>query len=468
MRVEKSNVEIGTKAPDANTDSHSGAESEVVGASGSPKDVAYYSKWQQRKILFLVSFTTFVTSIGAAIYLPLLADVKTQLKASQTQILLTLSLYTYILGLMTVIWGSLSDVLGRKWITFGGMLLYTVSALVCGFSTNIHEMIVFRLCQAIGAAAPLTTGSGVVREIFPRKTRGRAMGLYSITPILGVSIGPVVGGLFDLSSIGWRGAFYCLAALSMCMVICILFFLPETLIRRKDQPRPKFRPWIILRYLKHFSILTVAIYNGLSYGAYYAMQISLSSVLDEVYALKAFWIGLAFLPVGAGVMIGNYSGGYLSDYSIRDNPSPSNRLIVVPISLPFFTILLIILGLIFEAPRTYLALPILFTVLSGFFYAIGRPSSTTFAVERAREMFKEESAGGVSGLIFFFRFVIAATLAQLLALSEHNHGIQWYLAVLAILVFLSGVPLMIILFRNIEMTSSSSGTNPYRSFGIGR
>lgn len=453
MSIERSSIEIEAEASNENIDSLDSINE--VDATGPPKDVTY-SKWQQRKILFLVSFTTFVTSIGAAIYLPLLTDVKTQLKASQTEILLTLSLYTYILGIMTVVWGSLSDVLGRKWITFGSMLLYTVSALSCGISSNIYEMIVFRLCQAIGAAAPLTTGSGVVREIFPRKTRGRAMGLYSITPILGVSIGPVVGGLFDLSSIGWRGAFYCLAALSMCMVICIFFFLPETLIRGKGQPRPKFRPWIVLGYLKHVVILTVAIYNGLSYGAYYVMQISFSSVLDEVYALKAFWIGLAFLPVGMGLMMGNYSGGYLSDYSIRDNPSPTGRLIVIPITLPFFTVLFIVLGLIFEAPRTYLALPILFAVLSGFFYAVGRPSSTTFAVEWARELFKEESACGVSGLILFFRFVIAATLAQLLALFEHNHDIQWYFIVLAILVFLSGVPLMIIFFRNIKMASSGS------------
>ena len=414
-----------------------------------------FSKWQQRKILLLVSLSTLVTSIGSAIYLPLLNDLKNQLNATNAQMILSLALYNYVFGLASLIWGPLSDSRGRKWIIFVGILEYALFTLLCGISSNIYELNVFRSLQAIGAAAAPTTGSGVVQETFSRETRGRAMGLYSITPILGVIIGPFIGGLFDSTSVKWRGAFYFLFSLSICISICVFFFLPETLILSKDQGIPKFRPWTIFKYLKDFKILLIVLYNGLAYSSYYTMQVNLAFVLDTVYHLQSIWVGVAFIPIGVGVMLGNYLGGYISDFFVKDTFSCDARLIVMPMELPFFTAVIIVTGYILGASRTHLAIPLVVAVLMGFFYSFGRPATVTFAIERARGKFDGVSASSVSGLIYFSMTIMAASSAQISALFQQNVGMDWYFIGLAGLVFTVGIILIMLSLHPLDKQHQS-------------
>ncbi|MGB3509326.1 MAG: MFS transporter [Microcoleaceae cyanobacterium] len=119
--------------------------------------------------------------------------------------LVTLS---YLVTLTVLMLGAarLGDLINKKWLYTGGLIVFTVSSLLCGLSTSISFLICFRVFQGIGAVFVSALAAAIITEVFPSSMRGRALGILSGIFTLGIAIGPTVGGL--LMSLGsWRFIF---------------------------------------------------------------------------------------------------------------------------------------------------------------------------------------------------------------------------------------------------------------------
>jgi MFS family permease len=73
---------------------------------------------------------------------------------------------------MTVIFGKLSDLYGRKPILMIGISVFLVGSVLAGFATSMPAMIVFRLLQGIGAGAVQPVAMTVVADLYPARERG--------------------------------------------------------------------------------------------------------------------------------------------------------------------------------------------------------------------------------------------------------------------------------------------------------
>lgn len=103
--------------------------------------------------------------------------------------------------------GRLGDMLGRKVVFIGGLLVFTVGSLFCGLAGSIEQLIFFRALQALGGAMFLANNLAIVASVFPPQQRGRALGTIGSVVAIGSLSGPSIGGAL-LHLFIWQSIFY--------------------------------------------------------------------------------------------------------------------------------------------------------------------------------------------------------------------------------------------------------------------
>jgi EmrB/QacA subfamily drug resistance transporter len=116
--------------------------------------------------------------------------------------------------------GRLGDIVGRKKIFFLGILLFTVSTFFIIFSWSIVSLIVFRILQGLSSAMIFGTSMAIITSVFQPGERGRAIGINITSTYLGLSCGPVIGGLLT-QYLGWRSIFAFLVPFGIISLILI-------------------------------------------------------------------------------------------------------------------------------------------------------------------------------------------------------------------------------------------------------
>jgi len=114
--------------------------------------------------------------------------------------------YLLVVGSLLLPVGRLGEVLTFKRVYLVGFTIFTLASVLCGAAPGLELLVVFRVIQAVGAAMIMAMGPAIVARTFPASERGRALGLNAVSVSLGLSLGPVLGGL--LTEFGtWRAIF---------------------------------------------------------------------------------------------------------------------------------------------------------------------------------------------------------------------------------------------------------------------
>lgn len=116
------------------------------------------------------------------------------------------SSYLLAAGIFILPLGRLADIHGRKRVFTYGIIVFTISSLLCAVSKSPIQLISFRFLQGIGGAMIFCTSVALLTSIFQRSERGEALGVNVAAIYLGLSIGPLIGG-FLVQFSGWRGIF---------------------------------------------------------------------------------------------------------------------------------------------------------------------------------------------------------------------------------------------------------------------
>ncbi|MDO9550524.1 MAG: MFS transporter [Methanoregula sp.] len=119
----------------------------------------------------------------------------------------TITAYLVTMTSLLLVFGKVSEYVGRARLFFVGIIIFTGSSLACGLSTGLPELILFRVIQGAGAAMLFSISSALVFDTTPPAERGRAMGYLGSTVAIGSIAGPVVGG-FVVDSLGWQYIFF--------------------------------------------------------------------------------------------------------------------------------------------------------------------------------------------------------------------------------------------------------------------
>jgi EmrB/QacA subfamily drug resistance transporter len=187
------------------------------------------AKW---KALVTVAMGTMMATMDASITtiaFPVLTEV---FSTELTTVMWVTVAFILVCTSSMLVFGKISDLLGRRRIYALGMGIFTAGLLACALAQSMGQLIFFRTLQALGAAMTIACGTAIVTEAFPLKETGRGLGLLGVSVSLGFVIGPVLGGLL-LHYLDWRSLFYIRAPVGLLTLVMALTLL------RKDQVSAK-------------------------------------------------------------------------------------------------------------------------------------------------------------------------------------------------------------------------------------
>jgi EmrB/QacA subfamily drug resistance transporter len=108
---------------------------------------------------------------------------------------------------LLVPFGRIADIYGRKKIFAWGIGIFTLSSLLCGLADSATMLIAWRVLQGIGGAMLAGTAVALLTTVFPANERGRVLGIIVAAAYLGISLGPLLGGVLT-QHLGWRSIFF--------------------------------------------------------------------------------------------------------------------------------------------------------------------------------------------------------------------------------------------------------------------
>ncbi len=177
-------------------------------------------KTLKNSVLLVTTFAAFLAPfLSSAVNLALPAIGK-DLHANAIGLGWVVSSYILSTAIFLMPFGRLGDIVGRKKVFFLGILLFTISTFLIIFSHSILSLIILRIFQGFASAMIFGTSLAIITSVYQPGERGKAMGINITATYLGLSCGPVIGGLLT-QYLGWRSIFIFLVPFGLVSLILI-------------------------------------------------------------------------------------------------------------------------------------------------------------------------------------------------------------------------------------------------------
>ena len=256
----------------------------------------------------IVTMCVSLTAASTDIYLASMPAIAAALHASEGQVQLTLSAFTYAYAVAQLVYGPLSDRFGRRPVLLAGMGIYVAASVGAAVAGTIELLILIRLLQALGGCAGPVTGRAMVRDTHSLHEAARALAYvamaFSVTPICA----PILGGLLQ-TWFGWHANFVFMASIGALVFLLVLLILPETNQRRDLRAmRPSRMVQNYRTLLTSRSFLGYAVAGSFSSGAVFSFISGSPFVLiDQLHLSPA-----AYGPMFSLVALGYASGAFVA------------------------------------------------------------------------------------------------------------------------------------------------------------
>ncbi len=244
-------------------------------------------------------------SISTDTYLPAFPAIAADFGVTEGRIQLTISSYLIGFSLGQLIWGPISDRVGRRGPIIWGMVLFVVGSAGCGLSGSAEGLILWRLLQALGASAGPVLARAMVRDLYARERAAQMLSTLMLIMAVAPLLGPIVGGqILELS--GWRSIFWCLTAVGFISAIGVLM-IDETLpAERRDQGRLAGVWRSYGRVLSDRRLIGYAAVGGFYYGGAFAYIAGTPFAYIDYYKVLPTAYGLLFAVNVVGLMAANF------------------------------------------------------------------------------------------------------------------------------------------------------------------
>lgn len=186
------------------------------------------SKTAGLSFVIILSALMAFTSLSTDIYLPAMPLMAKDLHGNAE-----LTITGFLMGFCVaqLIWGPLSDHFGRRLPLFIGMALFMIGSVGCALSTDISQIVFWRVFQALGACTGPMLARAMIRDLFSRTRAAQMLSTLMIIMAIAPIAGPLLGGqMIKITS--WHAIFWLLAVIGGLMFVS-LFWLPETLPQEK-------------------------------------------------------------------------------------------------------------------------------------------------------------------------------------------------------------------------------------------
>jgi EmrB/QacA subfamily drug resistance transporter len=189
-------------------------------------------KW---RALIIVCLAIFMLLLDITVVNVALPDIQKELHTSFTDLQWVVDAYALLLATCMLNAGTLGDLLGRKRVFIGGVVIFTAASAACGAATSPLFLNLARGVQGVGGAVMFAVSLAILSQEFHGKERGTAFGIWGATIGAAVAIGPLVGGALTTWA-GWRWIFFVNLPIGAICVVGAFAYLHES----RDEQRGGF------------------------------------------------------------------------------------------------------------------------------------------------------------------------------------------------------------------------------------
>ncbi|MEW2017328.1 multidrug effflux MFS transporter [Rhodococcus sp. NPDC076796] len=365
-------------------------------------------------MIAVLALLTAIPPLATDMYLPGFPAMATELGTSASNIQLTLTTFLIGLALGQLVIGPLSDNWGRRRPLIVGSAVCLVAGIAAALAPNIEFLIGARFVQGFAGAAGVVLARAIISDRASGSTAAKLFGVMMIIGGVAPVIAPLVGGAV-VDSIGWRGVFWIISALTALMLIAAVCFVQESL------PPENRRAGGLREMLDGIgSVVRNRRYLGytLSYAFGFSVMFAYISaspfVLQNMLGLSAGQYSAAFAANAGGLMLGSAVTAKLSDRVSLDRMLACGVIAVMATTSALAVLTVVGITL-------WPMLILLFATVTslGFVFA----NATTLAVEQVPAL-----AGTGSAVLGALQFGLAAVISPLVGLGGDATAVPMVIA----------------------------------------
>ncbi len=355
--------------------------------------------------LWLLALITISGTLAMHMFVPALPAAAVSLGASPAAMQATISVYVLGLAGGQLIYGPLSDGVGRRPVLLTGLLVYAIAGLAAALAPDVDTLVAARLFQALGGCAGLALGRAIVRDTSRPDEAVRDLALLNLMIMAGPGLAPMLGsGL--AGALGWRAIFLALAMLGGLTLLLAWRLLPET-----RRPTGSIKVTALVRdymlLLRSPSFMGFAVGGGCATTSIYAFIAAAPFIISAQLHRSVHEIGFYLGLVIAGMAIGNAVTRQLSR-SVR-----VERLLVVANLVSVVSAIAFLVVVRIDAMTIWNVIGLMFL------YALGAGATSPAALSQALGVAPVAVIGSAAGLYGFLQMAVGAACITALGIASN-------------------------------------------------
>ncbi|KAG7192166.1 uncharacterized protein KQ657_002531 [Scheffersomyces spartinae] len=305
-----------------------------------PDDPEYPRNWSRATKIhqtFIVALYTLISPMSSSVLSPAMGAIAKDFGIHGSFLeafTVSIMVLAWALGPLIIAPISESDSVGRKPVLNVSIWIVFIFNLAASFSKLTVQLCVFRFLAGLGGCAPLNVGAGCLSDLFSDSDRQLAMAFYSVCPSIGPIISPIISSFILQGGLKWRWCFWVLTIFNGAVAVYGTIFFTETYSPRLLKDKAKklrketnnehlhtiyemtnggetmFEKFLLTATRPIYLLATNPMISGLGsfmafvYGFMYLMIVTFPTVFGVGYGFKTSIMGLMYLPLGLGFIIG--------------------------------------------------------------------------------------------------------------------------------------------------------------------
>lgn len=330
-------------------------------------------------------------------YLPSFPAIESSFQISRALLTQSMSVYLIAFAVSTLLWGPISDRVGRRLVILASMLFYIAASIGCAFSNDLNSFLLFRTLQGFAASGGFIASRAMIRDAHDTESAHRAMSqvimLFAIAP----AIAPILGAWLQ-DHFGWRSVFWFLVGFGILLYIATSF-IKETLDKNLQQSlHPKMVLKTYSKIIRHRQFIGLVLSISCSFSGVFLYIAGAPTVIYNFMQLTSSDFDLLFIPIVVSLIFGSFISGKLAYHWTKI------RTILTGFSIMAFGVVLNIVQIIFlEVSVLNIVGPLVVYV---FGLAIIIPAITIMVLD-----FFPKNRGSAASMQGFFQMMASACVA---------------------------------------------------------
>lgn len=323
-------------------------------------------------------------------YLPSFPGIAEDLDTSATLVQTSLTACLLGLAIGQLIFGPLSDSLGRRKPLLVALPLFAGASILCALAPNIKILIAARFLQGFTASAGVVLSRAVVRDVFSGRELTKFYSLLMVINAVAPMLAPMAGGaILSFEGTSWKNIFIFLSLIGLVIFAIIAWKLKETLPVEQRMPSSiGITVKTMGNLLKDRSFIGYALVVGFVHGGSFAYVSGTPFIYQNIYDVSPQVFSVLFGINGLAIIIGSFIIGRLGGII------PEKSLLQIAVIINLSTTFLLFIMTIIQGPLASLVVLIFIYMIT-----IGMTVTSTITLGMAKQGHRAGSASAVLGML---------------------------------------------------------------------